>query len=85
MAQYMASSPAVLKVWLHLPGALNRGALPAGVPERLALGTADRLGAAQPLAHSQAGTLGRTSVRVSAKTRERCRGTEFARFQAKRD
>lgn len=41
MAQYMANSPAVLRAWLSLSGALNQGALPGGVRERLALSTAE--------------------------------------------
>ncbi|MFG2520161.1 carboxymuconolactone decarboxylase family protein [Streptomyces sp. NPDC048527] len=41
MAQYMANSPAVLKAWLDLSGALNQGALPAALRERLALSTAE--------------------------------------------
>ena len=41
MAQCMANSPAVLKAWLDLSGALNQGTLPVAVRERLALGTAE--------------------------------------------
>ncbi|MEU6323945.1 carboxymuconolactone decarboxylase family protein [Streptomyces sp. NPDC047009] len=37
----MANSPAVLKAWLELSGALNQGTLPAAVRQRLALSTAE--------------------------------------------
>nr|QIZ02266.1 carboxymuconolactone decarboxylase family protein [Streptomyces sp. S1D4-11] len=41
MAKVMANSPALLKGWLELSGALARGVLPAAVRERLALATAE--------------------------------------------
>ncbi|WP_432164366.1 carboxymuconolactone decarboxylase family protein [Streptomyces tendae] len=41
MAKAMANSPAVLKGWIELSGALARGVLPAPVRERLALATAE--------------------------------------------
>ncbi|MEU1598504.1 carboxymuconolactone decarboxylase family protein [Streptomyces sp. NPDC005708] len=41
MAKVMANSPALLRGWLELSGALARGVLPAGVRERLALATAE--------------------------------------------
>ncbi|MFF7190400.1 carboxymuconolactone decarboxylase family protein [Streptomyces sp. NPDC008222] len=41
MAKAMANSPALLRGWLGLSGALARGVLPAGVRERLALAAAE--------------------------------------------
>ena len=41
MAKAMANSPALLKSWMELSGALSRGVLPAAVRERLALATAE--------------------------------------------
>ncbi|MFE7170300.1 carboxymuconolactone decarboxylase family protein [Streptomyces sp. NPDC057616] len=41
MAQYMANSPAVVKAWTTLSGALNEGVLPAAVRSRLALSSAE--------------------------------------------
>jgi uncharacterized peroxidase-related enzyme len=41
MVQYMGNSPAVVKAWLGLSGALNGGVLPAEVRERLALSSAE--------------------------------------------
>jgi uncharacterized peroxidase-related enzyme len=41
MAKAIANSPAVLKGWMDLSGALAGGALPAAVRERLALATAE--------------------------------------------
>ncbi|MEU9977787.1 carboxymuconolactone decarboxylase family protein [Streptomyces sp. NPDC051014] len=41
MAQYMAGSPAVLKAWLAMAGALKEGVLTPGVRERLALSSAE--------------------------------------------
>ncbi|MEU0600656.1 carboxymuconolactone decarboxylase family protein [Streptomyces sp. NPDC006393] len=41
MAKAMANSPALLKGWMSLSGALAGGVLPAAVRERLALATAE--------------------------------------------
>ena len=41
MAKAMANSPAVLKGWLALSGALSGGVIPAPVREQLALATAE--------------------------------------------
>ncbi|WP_432131940.1 carboxymuconolactone decarboxylase family protein [Streptomyces tendae] len=41
MVQYMGNSPAVVKAWMGLSGALNGGVLPAAVRERLALSSAE--------------------------------------------
>ena len=41
MAKTMANSPALLKGWMALSGALSGGVLPAAVRERLALATAE--------------------------------------------
>jgi uncharacterized peroxidase-related enzyme len=41
MAKAMANSPALLKGWLALSGALGSGVLPAAVRERLAIATAE--------------------------------------------
>jgi len=41
MAKAMANSPALLKGWMALSGALSGGVLPAAVRERLALATAE--------------------------------------------
>ncbi|MGC5021784.1 carboxymuconolactone decarboxylase family protein [Micromonospora sp. DT47] len=41
MAKVMANSPAAVKAWLALSGALGEGTLPAPVRERLALATAE--------------------------------------------
>ncbi|HEX6450248.1 MAG TPA: peroxidase-related enzyme [Trebonia sp.] len=41
MAKAMANSPALLKGWMALSGALEGGVLPAAVRERLALATAE--------------------------------------------
>src|SRR4051794_21800233 len=41
MAKAMANSPAVLKGWLALSGALNGGVLPMAVRERISIATAE--------------------------------------------
>ncbi|TDD51580.1 carboxymuconolactone decarboxylase family protein [Nonomuraea terrae] len=41
MAKAMANSPALLKGWLALSGALNGGVLPAAVRQRLSIATAE--------------------------------------------
>ena len=41
MTKVMANSPALLSGYLGLAGALDKGVLPAGVRERLALATAE--------------------------------------------
>jgi len=41
MAKVMANSPALLKGWMELSGALGTGVLPGAVRERLALATAE--------------------------------------------
>ncbi|MFJ9539816.1 carboxymuconolactone decarboxylase family protein [Streptomyces sp. NPDC101225] len=41
MTQYMANSPAVVKAWMTLSGALDEGVLPAAVRHRLALSSAE--------------------------------------------
>ncbi|OIK01642.1 carboxymuconolactone decarboxylase family protein [Streptomyces monashensis] len=40
LAKVMANSPALVKGWLALPGALSEGVIPAPVRERLAIATA---------------------------------------------
>lgn len=56
MAKVMANSPALLKGYLALNGALSGGVLPAGVRERLAIATAEYNGCAYCLsAHTYIG------------------------------
>lgn len=56
MTQTMANSPALLKGYLALSGALGDGVLPAGVRERLAVATAEWNGCAYCLsAHTYIG------------------------------
>lgn len=76
MTRAMATSPALLRAYLQLSGALATGVLPAGVRERLALATAEANGCGYCLsAHT---SIGAQIAGVPADELERARSAESA-------
>jgi AhpD family alkylhydroperoxidase len=74
MTKVMASSPALLKGYLALAGALGSGELPPAVQERLAIATAERNGCEYCLsAHTY---IGAKVGNVSAEELDRARSAE---------
>ncbi|MEU3334868.1 carboxymuconolactone decarboxylase family protein [Streptomyces sp. NPDC006668] len=74
MAKVMANSPALVKGWLALSGALSGGVLPAPVRERLAIATAEYNNCTYCLsAHTY---IGAHVAKVDAEELERARHAE---------